>query len=86
MRLIHTFKSEKEAAPLASFLFSQGIEVKLDVTANKDWGSDQYGSTLVKLWIIEEDQLNQAHEALDNYLNNPEDPQFSESPPPLVQT
>lgn len=72
MRLIGTFKDQKQAHNLSQYLDNQGIENQLEVEVNNDWGSTHYGETTCRLWVIEEDQLELALEKMKEFQNNPQ--------------
>lgn len=73
MRLIGTFKDQKLAHDLATFLERQGIGTQLDMQTNKDWGSPDYGDTISHLWVIEEDQLEDAQAKAEKFLKDPQE-------------
>lgn len=88
MRLIHTFKNVDEAKALSAFLTEKDISNRVETEVNKDWGSEEYGDLICKLWIHEEDDLNDARQWLNAFEKNPKDPQFTlqgthPAPPPL---
>lgn len=85
MRLLHTFRDPKDAQTLSSFLSAKEIENQVDITTNKDWGSDEYGDVSCRLWIINEEDLTAAHEWLKRYDTNPQDPMFLLPPTPKVK-
>ncbi len=72
MRLIGTFKDQNQARDLSTFLEYSGITTQLDVETNKDWGSVNYGDTVSTLWVIDEDQMNDAFAKKEEFLNNPQ--------------
>lgn len=71
MRLIGTFKNQKEAQDLSLFLNHQGILNQLEIETNKDWGSPNYGDTTCTLWVIDEDQMEEAVARMNEFLNDP---------------
>lgn len=74
MRLIATFndKDQKLAQDLSTFLERNGIQNHLEAEANKDWGSPTYGDVTSKVWIIEEDQLEDAMTKTEEFLKDPQ--------------
>src|ERR1700722_3312135 len=76
MRLIHIFKNEKDARTFAAYLDKEGIENELDVHTDRDWGSADYGTTICKLWEIDEDKVDSAQVYLEEFLQNPNDSRF----------
>ncbi len=88
MRLLHTFKNDRDARLFSAFIKGKGIENSLDITSNTDWGSNDYGTLDCKLWVIDEEDVASADQWLNNFLENPKDPQFQETlppPPPKVK-
>lgn len=81
MRLLHTFKDDRDGRTFASFLTQEGIENKIDLFKITDWGSDSYGDVTCKVWIINEDDMEVAHEWLQLYLENPHDSRFYQVKP-----
>lgn len=91
MRLLHTFASDRDARTFSSFLTQQLIANKLEISTDNDWGSDAYGTLQCLVWIIDEDDLEEAEKWLDLYLTNPNDKRFEylrptarEIPEPLL--
>lgn len=76
MRLIHTFNDDRYARTFSSFLTGQGIENKLEIEKNTDWGSSEYGNVTCHLWIIEEDDLENSRKWLAGFLENQNDEKF----------
>lgn len=72
MRLIGTFKDQKQAHDLSSYLTHCGIANQLDIETNKDWGSANYGDSTCHLWIIEEDQLENALVKKEEFFKDPQ--------------
>lgn len=77
MRLLHIFRDEKEAQSFASVLSNEGIDNRLEIFTNTDWGSDDYGTISSKLWVVDEDKVDTARQLLDLFLKNPDDPRFT---------
>jgi len=84
MRLLATFRNEKNAEVLSAFLEKEGIDNQLEVQVNTDWGSSQYGDIESRIWVVEEDDLKAAFQWLDYFEENPDDPRFKESESPFV--
>lgn len=72
MRLIKILNNQKQAQEISNFLERIGISTHLDIETNKDWGSHQYGDTICRLWVIEEEQMDQALAKIQEYLDNPQ--------------
>lgn len=83
MRLIHTFKNDREARLFSGFLHRENIENKLEISSVTDWGSEDYGTLSCQLWIIDEDDLDAALKWLAFFLENPHDPRFAVIEAPL---
>lgn len=76
MRILCTFIDQKKGQTLSTYLTQAGIDNQLEITSNNDWGSSDYGNIKSTIWITEEDQVAQAHEILEKFEENPNDPQF----------
>lgn len=76
MRLLHIFKNPSEGKKFSDFLSSKNIKNELELEANSDWGSEQYGDLTCKLWVIDEDQFVETKSYLEKYLLNPESNEF----------
>nr|WP_166154638.1 rhomboid family intramembrane serine protease [Neochlamydia sp. AcF84]NGY94465.1 hypothetical protein [Neochlamydia sp. AcF84] len=72
MRLIGTFKNQKQAQNLSAFLKCYGIKHQLEIENNTDWGSQNYGDMIYNLWVIEEEDLEKALEKVQAFLDNPQ--------------
>jgi GlpG protein len=72
MRLIGTFKDQKTARDLSALFDRYGIVHQLDVETNKDWGSVNYGDTLFYLWVVDEDQMDDAIAKMTEFMDNPQ--------------
>lgn len=86
MRLIATLDNEKYARKFSTYLSSESIDNKLEITINTDWGSSDYGKVTCYLWVISEEQTDDAIELLEQFQNNPEDARFEVEPNiPLIE-
>lgn len=87
MRLIGTLNNERDALAFSAFLNKKKINHQLDMVANRDWGSSDYGTITCQIWIHEEEQVSEAVKWYELFLQNPNDPLFTHiqksSPPPL---
>lgn len=79
MRLIYTVNDPTKARKLASYLISQGIDNRLEMAPNTDWGSTDYGTPTCNIWIYDEDQLEQAMDWAQRFNADPDDPSFEKS-------
>lgn len=83
MRLIYTSQDKKKSTLFSEYLESKGIENNLEITKNADWGSHDYGICSCTIWIIDEDQVEEALKFLENFEKNPEDPRYKLHRAPL---
>jgi GlpG protein len=81
MRIISTYADQKKAQELSAFLTSEGIENQLDVAVDNDWGSPTYGDVSCKLWIYDEDKVDEAERWLALYEKEPNNPVFLKTSP-----
>lgn len=79
MRLIHTSKDQVKARKLSAFLGAEGVENQLEITSNKDWGSDEYGDTNCTLWVINEDMIAKAQRLIEEFEADPSDPRIDKA-------
>ncbi|MEC7839453.1 MAG: rhomboid family intramembrane serine protease, partial [Chlamydiota bacterium] len=77
MRLIHTFNDPDQGKQFSQFLNAKNIEHQLEPLANNDWGSDDYGTIKINLWIIDEDQTEQATKWLELFKQDPTQKEFN---------
>lgn len=76
MRLIGTIENEVQGKQFSAFLEKEGIRNQCDLVLNKDWGSAHYGTPLCKIWVIDEDQIQEAQTLLDEFKSDPDNPRF----------
>lgn len=81
MRFIGKFSDPAKAEQFSRYLSSQGIENKVEKSANTDWGSDEYGTQAALVWIMDEEKLDDAKIAIDKYHLDPQDLIFTQPPP-----
>lgn len=87
MRLIGTIKDEIQARKFCESLTNAGIENQWELITNTDWGSAEYGDRACRIWITDEDQLEQTTALFNAFMQNPEDPRFGPAAPdPLSQS
>src|ERR1700730_11399221 len=77
MRLIATLKDGGKGLTFSQFLNRKGIAHQVDVTPNWDWGSPDYGTATALIWVLEEDQVEEAQKWYNLFMENPHDPIFS---------
>ena len=77
MRLIYTVHDQLKGRKLSSFLSCQGIDNQLEISTNTDWGSANYGDSICKLWVIDEDVVDQTLEWVHEFEQDPENPKFN---------
>lgn len=79
MRLIGSLNSEKEAYAFYSFLLKEGIQNIYEPSFEEKTGQKQY-----RIWIYEEDDLEEASQWMSRYKENPNDPNFQTPEIPSV--
>lgn len=77
MRLIGTLNDQKKAMAFSAFLQEHEILNQIEVQVNSDWGSECYGDTAYKIWILSEDDLSHAMSYFEEFIENSEDPKFA---------
>ena len=75
MRQLCSFDGEIQAQQFAAYLFLMGIHTTIDVETTAD--APALSNWVV--WIVEEDDLVQAQEELERFLQNPGDPCYENS-------
>lgn len=76
MRLICTLANQQQAMILSNYLKSKGIENRVDAVKDTDWGSANYGDFSCNVWVIDEDQMNDALQIAQEFQANPQNPLF----------
>ncbi len=71
MRLICTLQNPVEGKLFSDFLKAHDIENELDVTTEKDWGSEEYGNALCRIWVYDEDDVANAQNWYLQFEENP---------------
>lgn len=71
MRLIYSTEDKKLAHQFSTFLKSKGVENLFEIVTNTDWGSSDYGIYKCYVWVIEEEQMEQAQQWLQLFEQNP---------------
>jgi len=82
MRLIGTIENQELAERLSSYLNLKNIDHEVEVDVDKDWGKETYGSPISRVWVIEEDQLEEASKIFEEFQENPDDKKFTEEKTP----
>lgn len=86
MRLVCTLNDQKKGYELSSFLIAEGIENQLEISKNTDWGSVNYGDMTARIWVIDEDDFENALRWVDLYQKDPTNVAFSKkTPEPILQ-
>jgi len=80
MRLITSFNDHRDAQTLSAYLTQQGIDNQVEVHTNTDWGSHEYGDTAFRLWVEDEDKFERALQIANEYMSDPQNPQFQIQP------
>lgn len=76
MRLIGTLEDERHAQAFSQFLNQKGIAHQIDTEKGTDWGSPDYGISRCRIWIIDEDQLEEVSKWFHLFISKPQDPIF----------
>lgn len=86
MRLIGTLETEQQAYSFYSFLLKEEIQNTYEVFSDEKSSAKHY-----RIWVYDEEDLQEATQWLDLYKKNPDDPRFagpetlgSASPPPAA--
>lgn len=79
MRLIYTTHDADKGRTLANFLASEGIENQLEMVKSDDWGHADYGDTVFKIWVIDEDTAETAEKWAKSFEEDPKNPQYQRS-------
>ena len=83
MRIIYTSNNPKESTIFSNFLKSKGIENQLEIDTGKDWGSHDYGNTVCRIWVINEDYLEDSLKWTEEFKKDPSNPLFTVLENPL---
>lgn len=76
MRLIGKLNSEELSKQFCAFLKQEGIASEYDMATIQDWGDDSYGESLCNIWVVNEDQIEQAKKELQTFLEDPENKRY----------
>ncbi len=79
MRLIGTLNTEQEAYAFYSFLLKEGIQNIYEPFSDEKSGEKQY-----RIWVYDEDDLEEAIEWMNRYKANPNDSQFQSPELPVI--
>jgi GlpG protein len=85
MRLLCSIENQKTALAFSNFLTSKEIENECEVVKNTDWGDDDYGKTICRIWIKSEDHVAAALEWFQHFKEHPEDSLFDTKAEPKEQ-
>jgi GlpG protein len=84
MRLIGTIENERDALIFSGFLQQKGVQHQIEIQTDKDWGSPSYGSHQCRVWIYEEDQVEEVNKWFHLFKENPRNPIFYPQPTELT--
>lgn len=79
MRLIYTTHDPEKGRSFANFLSSKGFENQLEMVKSTDWGTDDYGDTFFKIWVIDEDSAEAAEKWAEEFEKDPQNPMFQQT-------
>ncbi len=93
MRIVGTIENPALCERFSAYLNEKGIEHRIELVVNKDWGSDQYGTPACQIWVVDEDRVDEVIDELKRFKDNPEDENFrvlspkasAIKPPPFKQ-
>lgn len=71
MRLIWTTPEESKATTLVQILSQHAIDSMVDRTPIQKWDNADYGTILFRVWVSDEDRVEESKNLLDEYLRNP---------------
>lgn len=81
MRLVRTLSDPKKAQAISALLKRQGIDNVCEIQSNTDWGSPDYGTTKAVLWVVMEEQFDEAVRIVDEMEHKSDIP----TPPALPE-
>lgn len=81
MRLAASFHNPSSADQLSTYLSGCGIENRVTVSVDNDWGSDNYGTTTCEVWVIDEDAWSRAVDMVSRWQHT-----HRPTPTPTVTT
>ncbi|NGX57856.1 MAG: Rhomboid protease GlpG [Chlamydiae bacterium] len=76
MRLVGTIDNPDLCERFSSYLNSQNIEHHVDLVVNEDWGSDDYGSAVCQIWVIDEEHVDQTIDDLREFKEHSDHEKF----------
>lgn len=76
MRLIGTLEDERQAVAFSRFLTQKKITHQIEIQTNRDWDNPNYGISQCRVWIYDEDQVEEALKWFQAFTENPNDPIF----------
>lgn len=71
MRLLTEIPDVEQGEALSLLLTENGVKNEAEVYKNNDWGSDDYGNFSCRIWILEEERVEQAEALLHKFGENP---------------
>lgn len=74
MRLLCTLQNPDQTEQLSNYLTANGVENNVSPEKNQDWGSDDYGTFVYRIWIIDEDQLEYGMQLYEKFIKEPPTP------------
>ncbi len=81
MRIVGTIENPALCERFSAYLNEKGIEHRIELVINKDWGSDHYGTPACQIWVVDEDRVDEAIDELKSFKDNPEDGKFQVAAP-----
>lgn len=80
MRLLCTLNDPVQTEQLSNYLAANGVANNISPEKNQDWGSNDYGTYSYRLWIIDEDQIDQGTALYEKFLKSPPPPRIKIPP------
>jgi GlpG protein len=71
MRLIGTLQDDRLAKGFSHLLNEKKIENLVEITKNTDWSSPNYGTLDCRVWIYDEDRLEESLQLFERFKENP---------------
>ena len=84
MRLIYTFKDIEQGKLFASYLNSKEISAQVEMSTQRDWGSQTYGDLSCEIWVTDEDDIKPATKDLERFLADPKSAEFMNVQPKIT--
>ncbi len=81
MRLIGKLPNEQDAFRFSTFLQAHHIPNYVDIHTETDWGKEDYGTHQATIWVIDEDQVDEANRYYEQFKQDPKAAQYADYTP-----